>query len=94
MINRKQYGIVVFPSSQVAAQAEIKMQAFGMECRLIPLPEQIASGCGLVLQFSLDQVEKMKTSLLKEKIAVNGMYEVILSKNRQKMVMPLDTKEE
>ena len=94
MIDRKRYGIVVFSTSQAAAQAEIKMQAVGFECRLISLPEQINAGCGLVLQFSLFDKKEIKDSLQKEKITISGIYEVTLTKSRQKTVHLLDEKEE
>lgn len=94
MIDRKHYGIVSFSNSQAAVQAEIKTQKSGLECRLIPLPEQIHSGCGLVLQFSLENLILMKNSLSKDNSPFDGMYEVIISKNRKKTVLLLVPKEE
>ncbi|UJF16387.1 DUF3343 domain-containing protein [Jeotgalibaca sp. MA1X17-3] len=94
MINRNHYGIITFSNSQAAAQAEIKIQASGFECRLIPLPEQIHSGCGLVLQFSLEDLNLLRNSLSDLNNLSMKIYEVILSKNRKKTVLLLEPKEE
>lgn len=86
MMDRKYYGIIVFPSSQAAAQAEIKLSEQELECRLIPLPPQISAGCGLVLQFSLQDSERIEAALEKRHLVYEGIYEVKVGKNRQKSI--------
>ncbi|WP_414839178.1 DUF3343 domain-containing protein [Carnobacterium sp. TMP28] len=86
MINRKHYGILVFESSSAASQAEIKITEKNWTCRLIPIPEQLSAGCGLVLQLSMDDVKEIKAFITKEAISCEGIYEVIVSKERKKTV--------
>ncbi|MEG0267715.1 MAG: DUF3343 domain-containing protein [Carnobacterium sp.] len=88
MINRNHYGIVVFPSSSAASQAEIKIVGKGWMGRLIPVPEQISAGCGLVLQLTLDDMKEIETVMIKERIAYDGIYEVSVSKERKKIILP------
>ncbi len=88
MINRKHYGLVVFPSSSAASQAEIKIGNKGWNGRLIPIPEQVSAGCGLVLQLSMDDLKEIETFIIKEAISYDGIYEVLVSKERKKTVLP------
>ncbi|WP_051912642.1 DUF3343 domain-containing protein [Carnobacterium funditum] len=88
MINRKHYGIVVFPSSSAASQAEIKIGENGWHCRLIPIPEQISAGCGLVLQLSIEDLKEIEAFITKETVIYDEIYEVMVSKERKKTILP------
>lgn len=88
MIDRKHYGIVVFASSSAASQAEIKVIDQNWHGRLIPIPEQISAGCGLVLQIPMKDLEGIETFIIKEAISYDGIYEVLVSKDRKKTVLP------
>lgn len=76
MIDRKHYGIVAFPTSQAAAAAEAIILDADRECRLIPMPEQISAGCGLVLQTHLDELNAVRLLLSEQAISNEGCYEV------------------
>lgn len=88
MIDRKHYGIVVFASSSAASQAEIKMKEKDWTGRLIPIPEQISAGCGLVLQIPMQDLKKVETFIIEEAISYDGIYEVLVSKDRKKTILP------
>ena len=88
-MNRKHYAIVAFPTSQAAAAAEIHVSDSAIDCRLIPMPEQLSAGCGLVLQFSVEDVKAVQTILEENRIAVDGYYEVHFL-NRKKSVDVLE----
>ena len=85
MIDRKHYGIVSFPTSQAAAAAEAVVLKAGRECRLIPMPEQISAGCGLVLQTHLTELTAIRLLLTERSISNDGCYEVRFE-NRKKSV--------
>ena len=86
MIDRKHYGIVAFPSSQAAGQAELAFTESGRKSRLIPLPPQISAGCGLVLQFDWEEAEETAAFLEKQAIHYTGIYEVTLTDQRKKLI--------
>lgn len=46
------------------------------ECRLIPMPEQISAGCGLVPQTHLDELNAVRLLLSEQAISNDGRYEV------------------
>lgn len=85
MIDRKHYGIIAFPTSQAAAAAEAAGLAAGVECRLIPMPEQVSAGCGLVLQVSMEKIKETEKLLANSHIHLEGCYEVWFE-NRRKTV--------
>jgi hypothetical protein len=88
MIDRKHYGMVVFASSSASSQAEIKIVNQGWHGRLIPIPEQVSAGCGLVLQLSMEDLKEIETFIITEAISYDGIYEVLVSKDRKKTVLP------
>lgn len=85
MIDRRHYGIVAFPTSRAAAAAEAVVLDAGRECRLIPMPEQISAGCGLVLQTHLDELTAVRLLLSEYAISNDGCFEVRFE-NRKKFV--------
>lgn len=85
MIDRRHYGIIAFPTSQAAAAAEAAVLAAGYACRLIPMPEQISAGCGLVLQTSLEELSEIRLLLSGQNVSLDGCYEVRFE-NRKKFV--------
>jgi hypothetical protein len=85
MIDRRHYGIIAFPTSQAAAAAEAIALAAGYACRLIPMPEQISAGCGLVLQTILAELSEIRMLLSGQNVSLDGCYEVRFE-NRKKFV--------
>ena len=67
MIQGKSYNVILFESVSHALRAEKLLKAQGIACKLIPVPRQLSSDCGVCLRISLsvkDQVE----SILKGKM--------------------------
>lgn len=85
MINRKHYGIIAFPTSQAAASAEATAQAEGQVGRLIPMPAEVAAGCGLVLQVPIEKLKEVEELLIRHQTLFEGSYEVWFE-NRHKTV--------
>jgi hypothetical protein len=85
MIDRRHYGIIAFPTSQAAAAAEASVLAAGYACRLIPMPEQLSAGCGLVLQTILAELSEIRMLLSGQNVSLDGCYEVRFE-NRKKFV--------
>ncbi len=87
MIDRKHYGIISFQNSQSAGQALLRVEAL-FEARLIPLPPQLSAGCGLVLQFSWSDVDRLVVHIKENQIPYTGVYEVFVSGQRKKTLLP------
>ena len=62
MIQGEAYAVVLFASVSHALQAEKLLKSQGITCKLIPVPRQLSSDCGVCLRISLslkDQVENI-----------------------------------
>ncbi len=53
------WGVLLFPSVHHAMRAESLVRKTGIACKLIPIPRQLSSDCGIALRFSWDEREKV-----------------------------------
>jgi hypothetical protein len=61
------FGVVLFESVSHALRAEKIIKAENIPCKLIPVPRQLSSDCGVCLRFSAvhkEQVERALTGKL------------------------------
>ncbi|MBA4397721.1 MAG: hypothetical protein C0394_10135 [Syntrophus sp. (in: bacteria)] len=61
------FGIVLFESVSHALRAEKIIKAENIPCKLIPVPRQFSSDCGVCLRFSVvykGQIERVLTGKL------------------------------
>jgi hypothetical protein len=70
------YGVVLFDSTQAALRAEKTLQAEGLKVKLIPVPRQLSSDCGLSLRFSFDQAGLVKDILADNKVPIAGIHRI------------------
>lgn len=61
-----QWSVVLFYSTSAAIRAESLAQQAGMTVRLIPVPRQLSSDCGVCLRFPCGDTESVR-SLLEDK---------------------------
>jgi hypothetical protein len=67
-----QYAVFLFPSVSHALKAEKILIAAGIAHKLIPVPRQISSDCGVCLRVAVDQQDQA-TAALREKVAWEGL---------------------
>jgi hypothetical protein len=61
------YGVVLFESVSHALRAEKIIKSENIPCKLIPVPRQLSSDCGVCLRFTVlhrEQVERVLTGKL------------------------------
>lgn len=67
MTRQDPFGVVLFESVSQALRAEKIVKAENIPCKLIPVPRQLSSDCGVCLRFSAiykEQVEKVLSGKL------------------------------
>lgn len=67
MTREDPFGVVLFESVSHALRAEKIIKAENIPCKLIPVPRQLSSDCGVCLRFSAahkDQVQAVLTGKL------------------------------
>jgi hypothetical protein len=57
------FGVVLLESVSHALQAEKIMKAEKIPCKLIPVPRQLSSDCGVCMRFSADDKERIEAAL-------------------------------
>ncbi len=75
-IEKPVYGVVLFDSTQAALRAEKTLQDEGLKVKLIPVPRQLSSDCGLSLRFPFDQAELVKGILADKKVPIAGIHRI------------------
>lgn len=54
------YGVVLFPSVSHCMRGESLLQAAGVRCKLIPIPRELSSDCGVALRFEWPDRERIE----------------------------------
>jgi hypothetical protein len=57
------FGVVLFESVSHALRAEKIIKAENIPCKLIPVPRQLSSDCGVCLRFSVVHRERVENAL-------------------------------
>jgi hypothetical protein len=68
--------VVVFYSITGALQAEKRLKAEGVAVKLIPVPRQLSSDCGVCLRFERQDEPGVKRALEEERIDIQGIYAI------------------
>jgi hypothetical protein len=67
-------GVVLFASTHFAIRAEKIAKAKGFTVKLIPVPRQLSSDCGVCLRFSWDQKSKIEEILNQAGLQTGGVH--------------------
>ena len=70
------YGVVLFYSTSAAIRAEKLTQEAGLKVKLIPVPRQLSSDCGISLRFEWDQAEVVRSVLEAKGVEVQGIHRI------------------
>ncbi len=61
--------VVLFYSANYAIRAEKLAKREGLEVKLIPIPRNLSSDCGICMQFIQSDLERIKDLLLSENVS-------------------------
>ena len=71
-----QYSVVLFYSITGALQAEKRLKGKGIATKLIPVPRQLSSDCGVCLRFERKDESEVKAALEEERIDIQGIHAI------------------
>jgi len=75
-MSRKEYSIILVPSTSHAMRAEKVLLKAGIACKLIPVPRQIGSDCGVCLRiFRADKNDTLNI-LKKADLEITGFTDL------------------
>lgn len=78
MREKKIYFIVSFSSTTAAMCFEDEAKKAGLPGRIIPLPREISSGCGLSWKDEIENKERIEELLKVKNINYNEVHEILL----------------
>jgi hypothetical protein len=70
------YGVVLFYSTSAAIRAEKLTQGAGLKVKLIPVPRQLSSDCGISLRFEWDQADAVRAVLEAKGMETQGIHRI------------------
>ncbi|MDI7276309.1 MAG: DUF3343 domain-containing protein [Anaerolineae bacterium] len=68
--------VVLFHSAQAAIQAERVVQAEGIAAKLIPVPRQLSTECGMALRIARREEPRVRAALESAGIAYRAIHEL------------------
>jgi len=76
MMDKPTYGIVLFYSTSAAIRAEKMTKGAGLKVKLIPVPRQLSSDCGISLRFEWDQADVVRSALEAKGVETQGIHRI------------------
>jgi len=70
------YSVVIFYSTSAAIRAESLAKRNKLMVKLIPVPRNLSSDCGICLQFNNEDKQRIKEILVERKIEYDDIYEI------------------
>ena len=71
-----QYSVVLFLSITGALQTEKRLKGKSVAVKLIPVPRQLSSDCGVCLQFRSEDEAEVTRALEEDHIDIQGIYPI------------------
>ncbi len=75
-MTREPRTIILLPSAQHVVRAETRLNAAGIACKLVPVPRQISSDCGVCLSVATADREAALRQLAVLGLAVLGVHDL------------------
>jgi len=70
------YSVVIFYSTSAAIRAESLAKKDELIVKLIPVPRNLSSDCGICLQFNSADKQKIEEILKKNKVEYENIYKI------------------
>jgi len=67
---------LVFYSTHHLLRAEKALRGANLVCRLVPIPRQITSDCGMAVSFAEEDLERVQILLDRLGVAHSGIYRI------------------
>jgi hypothetical protein len=67
-------GVILFASIHFAIRAEKIAKEKGLAVKLVPVPRQLSSDCGVCLRFSWDQKREIEETLSQAEVQMEGVH--------------------
>ncbi len=73
-MHEDRYVVILFPSTSHAVRAESLLVRAGVECRLIPVPRQFSSDCGVCIRVQPEVEDRALEVLGQAGVTIEGVH--------------------
>lgn len=80
------YCVVTFHTTQQPLVFEKALKKEGLNIKLMPVPRQVSSSCGIAARVDCENKEKIFTVCKEKDIEIEGFHKIIKSKNSQRFL--------
>ncbi|MEN6478124.1 MAG: DUF3343 domain-containing protein [Anaerolineales bacterium] len=70
------YGVVLVHTTAAAMRGEAVLNRAGIAVKLVPVPRNLSSDCGLAIRFASADRERVVDTLARERIDTAGIYDL------------------
>jgi hypothetical protein len=75
-MDKPTYGVVLLHSTSAAIRAEKLTKGAGLKVKLIPVPRQLSSDCGISLRFEWDRADEVRSVLETKGVEIQGIHQI------------------
>jgi len=76
MMSSDQHAVVLVYSTSYALRAEKVLAGAEIDCKLIPVPRQLSSNCGICVRVRQDDSEAARQALEDGGVEIEGIYKI------------------
>lgn len=69
-----EFGVILVPSTSAALRGEKVLQRAGLQVKLIPVPREISSNCGISIRFAWSERDKVENALAESKVSIDSIH--------------------
>jgi bacterioferritin-associated ferredoxin len=71
-----QYSVIIVYSTSHAMRIETLLQKKGIICKMIPVPRQISSDCGVCVRVLRSDVKEARQVIKEAQVEIEGVYDI------------------
>lgn len=75
--NAEEYGVILFDSTQQALKTEKALKRAGFVIKLIPVPRQLSSDCGICVRFLWAERTRIEETLAAAQLNTAGIHRLL-----------------
>lgn len=82
----KQYAVIIVYSTSHALRLEKLLQEIDIHCKLIPVPRQISSNCGVCARIPRSDIEAARQAIASIEMDIEGIHILPVKTTQNKML--------
>jgi bacterioferritin-associated ferredoxin len=75
-MTHNQYAVIIVYSTSHAMRIERLLQGTGISCKMIPIPRQISSDCGVCVRILRYDIEAARQVIKAAQVEIEGIHDI------------------